>query len=156
MVNWRTSIRPIYIQNQDLYKNVCEINTQSGTFIEKERTELPEIKTWRGFYKNTDTGLIGVFASSVGPVLFINQDTFPLIKGEYDFDWVKKADGSTKREFIFYFKGKEIYRVEYDVVKCYYTNPYEEDEEFRDFFLWMYKNKSDNNFYKFYKYSEED
>lgn len=61
MVNWKTSIRPIYIPNQDLYKLVCEINTQSGTIIEKERSELPDIETWRGFYKNTDTGLIGVF-----------------------------------------------------------------------------------------------
>lgn len=89
-------------------------------------------------------------------MLFINHDTYPLIKGDYDFDLVKRDDGSNKREFTFYFKGKEIYRVEYDEVKCHYTNPYEEDEGFRDFFMWMYKNKTDENFYNFYKYSEMD
>jgi hypothetical protein len=156
MVNCKTSIKPIYIQNHDVYKYVCEINTQSGTIIEKERTEGSHIETWRGCYKNTDTGFIGVFASDIGPVLFINQDTYALIKDDYDIELIKKGKNLKKREFTFCYKEKEIYRTEYDEVICYYANPYEEDEVFRDFFVWMYKNKTDENFYRYYTYSEID
>jgi len=155
MVSWETSIRPIYIRNHDNAKMVCEINTETGGIIERLRTDMPEtVKYWRGFYKNIDIGVMGIFASSIGPILFINQNYYPLIKDEYNIEWMKKGGGLDKREFTFYYKDKEIYRIEYDEVQCFYTNPYEEDEEFRDFFLWVYDNKTNENFYNFYKYSE--
>jgi len=156
MVKWKTSVNPIYISNHDNSKMVCEIKNETGEFIEKERQELPEmINFWRGFYKNNELGFIGVFASNIGPILFINQTTYPLIKGGYDVKWLKKGKEIDKREFFIYYEGKEIYKIEYDEVKCLYINPYEEDEEFRDFYMWMYKNKDDDNFYNFYMYSEE-
>lgn len=157
MVDWRTSLGPIYIKNFNLFKYVCEINTQTGVIIERERSELPEeIKTWRGFYKDIDIGVIGLFASSIGPILFINQDMYPLIEGDYDIEWVKKGKDLTRREFTFYYKGEEIYRIEYDEVECLYTNPYEIDEQVRDFFCWVYQIQTDENNYNHFKYSKVD
>lgn len=156
MVNWETSITSIYIRNHDSSYTICEINTKTGEIIEKLRTSMSNTdKFWRGFYKNIDVGMIGVFASSIGPILFINQIYYPLIKGDYNIVWTKKGENLDRREFIFYYLEKEIYREEYDEVKCLYTNPYEEDEEFRDFFLWMHGNMNNDNFYRFYKYSED-
>ena len=157
MVTWKTSINPIYIRNFDLFKYVCEIDSNNGIIAERERSSLPEtIQMWRGFYKNIENGFIGVFASNIGPILFINQDTYPLIKGEFDFKWKKTGFDKKKREFEFYYKGTKVFKIKYPEVKCYYTNPYEEDEIVRDFFLWLYDIRLKDNSYNRFIYSKEN
>ncbi len=86
MVNWKTAITPIYIQNHDIHKVICVYKPESGEFEEKDRSELLDLKeTWRGYYKNTDKGLMGIFATDRGPVFFVNSERYLLPEKSWDF-----------------------------------------------------------------------
>jgi len=126
---------------------VCIYKPESGEFEEKDRSEISDIKeTWRGFYKDTDKGLVGVFATDQGPVFFVNDSTYLLTEGDWDFIIEEMGD---KNAFTFYYNGQEQFKIEYIKTKDLGIHPYA-DEEFMDFFVWMSKKKESKSFIDFY------
>lgn len=147
MVNWKTSITPIYIQNHDIHKKICMYNVENGAYVEKERTEFPELKeTWRGFYKNANKDIIGIFATDKGPVFFVNDVMYLLTEKDWDFKVETLQDINL---FTFLYDGKEQYRIQYQRTKDIGVHAYA-DEEFMDFFVWMAKKKESKTFIGFY------
>lgn len=147
MVDWKTKINPIAIQNHDIHKIICVYNTLTGECNEIQRSELGGLnKTWRGFYTKKANDLIGVFATDKGPVFFVNSNMYLLAQNDWDF-YVEVF--SERNVFSFVYNSQVIYRLEYLRTKEFGIHAYA-DEEFLDFFAWMSKNKENKSFIDFY------
>lgn len=150
MVNWKTKINPIFIQDNDVSDNICVYNTVTGENQIKTRSELgiQSINdTWIGFSKQNREDVIGIFATDLGPVFFVNEKMFPLAGHEWDFV-VEKVSQETNI-FSFIYNSEKVLEIDYIKVMELGTHPYA-DEEFMDFFLWMAKKKESKNFIDFY------
>lgn len=147
MVNWKTKITPILIENFDSINHICVYKPENGEFVEKNRMDITELKeTWIGYYKNTEKGLIGIFASDCGPVFFVNNERYLLTEGSWDFEISVIADYS---HFSFWHDGKEYFNIDYLNEADIGIHPYA-DEEFMDFFVWLSKCKDSRTFITFY------
>ena len=150
MVAWKTSINPIYIQDDDLFNNICVYNTITGWHDYKTRSELG-IKTisdcWRGFSKQNGSDTLGIFASNIGPIFFINEKIYSLKNNEWEF--LVKEINKDMNCFTFIYNGEIVYKAKYKRVKELGIHPYA-DEETMDFFIWMSKKKESPNFMDFY------
>ena len=150
MVAWKTSINPIYLQEHDVSAITCVYNTITGDYEIKSSAELG-IKTfsdcWRGFSKQNGSDIVGIFASNIGPIFFINEKMYSLKNNEWDF-LVKVIDNELN-QFSFMFNEKLIYKTTYKRVKELGIHPYA-DEEFMDFFIWMSKRKESPRFMDFF------
>ncbi len=150
MVTWKTSINPIYIQDDDLSNKICVYNTITGDYEIKSSAELG-IKTfsdcWRGFSKQNGSDTLGIFASDMGPIFFINEKMYPLKNNEWEF--LVKNINKDMNYFTFIYNKEIVYKTKYKRVKELGIHPYA-DEETMDFFIWISKKKESPNFIDFY------
>ncbi len=155
MVNWKTKINPIFIQDNDVSNNICVYNTVTGENQIKTRSELgiqSISDTWIGFAKQNGEDVIGVFATNCGPVFFVNEKMFPLMGSKWDF-----VVGMVLEEtnmFSFIYNDEKVIEISYKRVVELGTHPYA-DEEFMDFFTWMSKKKESKTFIDFYTLKDE-
>lgn len=150
MVNWKTKINPIFIQDNDVSNHICVYNTVSGENQIVTRTELgiqSISDTWIGFSKQNGSDVVGVFATKCGPVFFVNKKMFPLVGNEWDF--VVENVSEETMIFSFVYNFEKVLEVNYKKVIELGTHPYA-DEEFVDFFTWMSKKKESKTFIDFY------
>jgi hypothetical protein len=150
MVSWKTLMNPIYLQENDTYNLICQYNTVTGHFEKKTRQELglDSIEdAWTGFAKYTDNDVVGVFASTNGPVFFINEKMYPLSENEWDF--FVEPENDTINIFSFIYNGEKVYETRYKRVTCLDVHAFA-DEEFMDFFIWMSLKKKSPMFLTYY------
>ncbi len=150
MVAWKTSINPVFIHDHDVANRICAYDTVTGAYEIKTNIELG-IKTisdcWIGFSKQNGSDTLGIFASNIGPIFFINEKMYSLKNNEWDF--LVKVIDKELNQFSFVFNEKLIYKTTYKRVKELGIHPYA-DEEFMDFFIWMSKHKESPTFMDFF------
>lgn len=137
----------IYLRNHDVHDFILAYSPERGQFEEKARAELgDDVSLSRGFYVNVKGVVIGVYASSRGPVLFHNNERFLLAD---EACRIELATGVDENQFILRWNGQEHLTIRYPRVKIKDFDVWS-DEETVDFLLWLQQSVSQAQFFDYY------
>lgn len=146
-LNLKLTMSRIYLTNHDVHALILEYVPETGKFREIPRQALPRGQSeGRGFYVSVNGAVIGIYASSKGPVCFRNEARFLLSDKGCQ---VELIEGAEENQFFLRWKGKERISVRYPRVKFKDYDAWS-DEEMLDFFLWLSRSVSKDQFFKYY------
>lgn len=138
----------IFIRNHDQHKYVCEYSVGTGACRElpREEMEAQDSQVSRGFYVRNGEHLIGVFASTEGPVFFINEKTYLLRERDWNMEVTQEQD---EKRFRFLWKSEEVLSLNYKDPYGVGTH-FGADEEFVDFYTWIAQRKQSDRFVPYF------
>jgi hypothetical protein len=96
----------------------------------------------KAFYVKFPGGFAGVYSSPQGPVAFVNGEKRLFIDPAWSV-WVQKVEGVNKVSLAGL--SREPMTFEYPAVELDPLDPWSE-EEFDDFFIWLMRKRSDQEF----------
>lgn len=141
----KRSVEPLYIQMYPAKEWVCEYLPSKGSFNELKLSDTKVI-TSKGFYVKNEGTIIGLFASTEGPVIFKDDTQIPLELGKYNMELEEQG---ANRIFKLIVNGEEVFVIKYEKPRFANWDVWS-DEETLDFFSWLYKNQNDDQFHRFY------
>lgn len=138
----------IILRNHDAYREVLQYNPQTGHYEEKSRDQVSLDKLdAKGFYVNTGNSVIGVYASTEGPICFCNDQRFPLANPACRVELNTSIDGN---QFILSWNEQIQFSISYRPTPYREYDSWSATDEDVDFFAWIKSNIADPTFYTYY------
>lgn len=121
-----------------------------ATMKEVELVRLKQAKFRRGFYVNHNGQLIGIVATTKGPMFFCNDKQY-LLKDQFKFHLLHQPRTNT---FLFEWNGEIKLHVTYKRI-LYKKGNALVDDMVQDFYTWLVAASSRKRFYNFYTVEDE-
>jgi len=133
------------LRNRDAFNRILEYHTSAGPQKEVSPANVSEEKIAKlGNYIKLNDKYYGTYATPNGPCFFYQTDKFLLNDPGSEFLHFK---GTDRHHFKFKYNDKLIIDLEYDRWDDLDIDPWS-DEDFIDFFIWLTKSSSNQEFIK--------
>jgi hypothetical protein len=126
---------------------VLVYDRETGLHEEIDREAFPDdARYWRGFYMPHGAGFIGVYATSLGPMVFVGPERTLARQG---VTHASVADEGKRRRFRLEHAGEELISLRYTPLPSGF-DCWSQDEAIVDFYIWLERNTDDPKWYSYY------
>jgi hypothetical protein len=135
----------ICVCNYCIGVQILRYNTETGRYVIREERPIP---SYSGFFEYCNDGVVGVYASEDGPILFHNERQYKMTEQTFEMRVVSDDEGNWDGVFHCSSEGKELFVVKYNRGPdlSLFLFSYEEC----DFFKWLKERNESPNFRSWY------